>query len=138
MADTLAPFADLVGEWAMEVPQFPGSRGRSVFEWLDGGAYLLQRSYAPDPVPDATWIIGGDDAADSCTALYHDERGVSRVYRTTLAGRVWRVWRDAPGFAQRFTAPLAEDGATIRGAWEMSSDGSTWKHDFDLIYTKVG
>jgi hypothetical protein len=138
VAETLETLRALVGVWEMQVPQFPGSRGRSTFEWLEGGAYLLQRSSAPDPAPDGTWIIGADDAEDSCTALYHDERGVSRVYRTTLADGVWRVWREAPGFSQRFTGTLGEDGRTIRGAWELCKDGSTWQHDFDLIYTRVG
>jgi hypothetical protein len=138
MADSvLVPLGALVGEWELQVPQAPGSSGRAVFEWLEGGAYLLQRSYAPDPAPDSTWIIGADDAGDSCTALYHDERGVSRVYRTSLADGVWRVWREAPGFSQRFTGALSEDGATIRGAWELSRDDSTWEHDFELVYTRV-
>jgi hypothetical protein len=127
----------LVGEWTMEAPQFPGGGGRSVFAWLEGGAYLQQGSSAPDPAPDSTWIIGCDDADDSCTALYHDQRGVSRVYRMTLRDGVWLVWRHAPGFSQRFTGTLSEDGRTIRGAWERSADGSTWEHDFDLIYTRV-
>jgi hypothetical protein len=138
MARTLEQFAALVGEWQMEAPQFPGGRGRAVFEWIEGGAYLVQRSYAPDPAPDSTWIVGADDADDTCTALYHDERGVWRVYRTSLEDRVWRVWRAAPGFSQRFAGALSEDGRTIRSAWEASTDGSTWKHDFDLIYTRVG
>jgi hypothetical protein len=134
---TLEPLGVLIGEWETEVPQFPGERGRAVFEWLEGGAYLLQRSQAPDPAPDSTWITGADDADDTWTVLYHDERGVSRVYRSTLAEGVWRVWRDAPGFSQRFTGALSADGGTIRGAWEMSTDDSTWEHDFDLIYTRV-
>lgn len=135
MIETLGP---LVGEWEIEVPQFTGGRGRSAFEWLEGGAYLLQRSSAPDPAPDATWIIGGDDADEDCTALYHDERGVRRVYRMSLRDGVWRVWRDAAGFFQRYTGTLSEDGRTIRGAWERSADGSAWELDFDLNYTRVG
>jgi hypothetical protein len=138
MNSMLEPLGALVGEWEMEAPRFPGGRGRVVFEWLEGGAYLVERSHAPDPAPDSTWIVGGDDAADSLTALYHDERGVSRVYRMSLAGGVWRVWRDAPGFWQRFTGRLGEDDSVILGAWESSPDGSTWEHDFDLIYRRVG
>jgi hypothetical protein len=138
MARALEQFAALVGVWEMEAPQFPDGRGRAVFEWMEDGAYLVQRSFAPDPAPDSTWIIGADDAEDSCTALYHDERGVWRVYRTSLADRIWRVWRDAPRFSQRFAGRLSDDGGTIRGAWEASKDGSTWEHDFDLIYTRVG
>ena len=69
---------------------------------------------------------------------YYDSRGVSRVYHMTFAGRVWRMWREAPGFWQRFTGTLADDGATITAAWEKSPDGVAWEHDFDMIYTRTG
>jgi hypothetical protein len=50
--------------------------------------------------------------------------------------------RDAADFTpldfwQRFTGELSPDGSTITGRWETSQDGSTWEHDFDLIYRKV-
>jgi hypothetical protein len=127
----------LVGEWEFGSPQFPGGRGRAVFEWLDGGAFLIQRSSAPDPIPDATLIFGIDEPEESHTVLYYDQRGVSRVYRGTLSEGTWRLWRDAPGFYQRFIGRVAEDGGGISGAWESSSDGASWEHDFDLTYTKV-
>jgi hypothetical protein len=47
----------LIGEWEVEVPQFPGQRGRAAFEWLEGGAYLRFHADAPDPAPSATLII---------------------------------------------------------------------------------
>jgi hypothetical protein len=127
----------LVGEWEFGSPQFPGGRGRAVFEWLDGGAFLVQRSWAPDPAPDSTWIFGVDEREDGQTVLYYDQRGVSRVYRGSLSEGTWRLWRDAPGFWQRFTGRIAGDGRTIGGAWESSRDGVSWEHDFDLAYTRV-
>ena len=48
------------------------------------------------------------------------------------------MWRDAPGFSQRFTGRVSDDGGTINGAWESSTDGVSWTHDFDLMYTRVG
>lgn len=129
-------FEVLVGEWAVEVPQFPGQHGRATFAWIEEGAFLRLRSEAPEPAPDATWIIGSDDSADSCTALYHDSRGVARVYRMSLDAGVWRIWRDAPGFCQRYVGTLRAEGE-IRGAWEKSADGSVWEKDFDMFYTRV-
>jgi hypothetical protein len=134
----LAPLETLVGEWTIESPQFPGAQGRAVFEWLEEGAYLLQRSFAPEPAPSATLIFGGDDSAGHQTVLYHDSRGVSRVYLTSWSQNVWTIWRNAPGFSQRFTATLSEDGQTLSGAWEKSDDGSRWEHDFDLVYRRAG
>ena len=127
----------LVGEWEFGSPQFPGGRGRTVFEWLEGRAYLVQRSYAPEPAPTSTWIIGSDESAEGYTALYYDSRGVTRVYQMSLGDGVWKVWRDAPGFWQRFMGTFSDDGRTIKGRWESSGDGSKWEHDFDLTYTKV-
>jgi hypothetical protein len=32
---------------------------------------------------------------------------------------------------------VSDDGNAIAGRWESSSDGSNWKPDFDLTYTRV-
>lgn len=42
----------------------------------------------------------------------------------------------APGVSQRFTGTFNETADTISGKWELSTDGSTWEHDFDLTYTR--
>lgn len=135
---TLSRLEALVGEWAVEVPQFPGQRGRAIFEWLEGGAYLRLHAAAPDPAPTSTWVIGRDDSGDTYTALYYDSRGVSRVYQMSFGQGVWKLWREAPGFWQRYSGTLGDDGRSITGAWEKSPDGSSWELDFDLVYTRVG
>ncbi|HEY1323318.1 MAG TPA: hypothetical protein VGF32_23875 [Streptosporangiaceae bacterium] len=126
-----------IGEWRVEVPQFPGQYGRATFEWLEGGAYLRFHADAPEPAPSATLIISRDETSDSYTVFHYDSRGVSRVYRMSYGERVWRIWRDAPGFWQRFAGTFSEDGSSITAAWEKSPDGSSWEHDFDLIYTRI-
>ncbi len=128
----LAQLEVLVGEWEMESPQYPGSRGRLTFEWLEGGAFLVEHMAG-----NATWMIGRDESVQTYYMLYFDSRGVSRIYEMSLEGNVWKIWRNAPGFSQRFTATLADDGNTIRGRWEKSVDGLQWEHDFDLVYTKI-
>jgi hypothetical protein len=137
MQTSMRAFDVLIGEWDVEVPQFPGARGHATFAWIEDGAYLRLQSDAPDPAPSAIWIIGSDDSAESRTALYHDSRGVARVYRMSLDAAIWRIWRDAPGFCQRYTGTLNSDGGSIRGAWEKSADGSVWEKDFDMHYTRV-
>jgi hypothetical protein len=59
------------------------------------------------------------------------------VYEMSLEDGVWKLWRNGPDFWQRFTGKLSEDGATITGTWESSADGSSWQHDFDLVYTRT-
>jgi hypothetical protein len=127
----------LIGEWEVEVPQFPGQRGRAVFEWLEDGAYLRFHADAPEPAPSATLIISRDEVDEIYTVLHYDSRGVSRVYQMSFGERVWKIWRQAPGFSQRFSGMLSDDGDSIRATWEKSRDGSDWEHDFDLIYTKT-
>jgi hypothetical protein len=131
-----------VGEWTMEA-SFPGAPpGRSVFEWALGGQFLLQRSHAPDPVPDGLMLVRYDAGSDAYSQHYYDSRGVVRVYAMTFDGRNWTLRRDAPDFSplpfsQRFTAKLSDGGDTIRGTWEKSDDGASWERDFDLAYTRV-
>jgi len=128
----------LVGEWEMTNPQYPDVRGRATFAWLEGGAFLVQRTEVDHALaPNAVMIIGRDESTEAYSVLYHDERDVSRIYRMSLIGGVWKLWRDAPGFYQRFMGTFSDDGTTIRGYWEGSDDGSRWKHDFDLIYARL-
>ena|SRR5689334_4459841 len=135
----------LAGEWEVEYssmsfhpdPSAVG-HGRSSFEWLEGGAFLVEHSEAEDPdAPKGILVIGPDDAAGTFCMLHYDSRGVSRVYQMTLSNTTWKIWRDFPGFSQRFTGTISEDGRRIRASWEKSEDGSHWEHDFDLTYTKV-
>ena len=39
-------------------------------------------------------------------------------------------------FSQRFTGEFSPDGNTITGTWEID-EGSGWRKDFDLTYTRA-
>ena len=70
--------------------------------------------------------------------LYFDSRGISRVYQMSLSeDGIWKMWREAPGFFQRFTGKISKDGNTITARWERSNSGVFWEHDFDLTYTRL-
>lgn len=135
----------LAGDWDVEVSNISSHpdpsvvmHGRSSFEWLGAGTFMLQRSEPPAPeFPRATTIIGPDDDTGTYCALYYDSRGVSRIYQMRLTDNTWTLWRDFPSFSQRFSGMISKDGNTIKARWEKSSDGSTWEHDFDLTYTRV-
>ena len=134
-----------VGEWDTEITSMsfhpdPSAvaRGRTSFQWLEGGAFLLQHSEVPNTeFPRGTAVIGPDDAAGTYCMLYFDSRGVSRIYKMTFSGGIWTIWRDFPGFSQRFNGTFSDDNNTITAYWEKSSDGSNWEHDFDLTYRRV-
>ena len=132
----------LVGEWTIEatVPSDPrlAVRGRATFEWLTEGSFLVQSWNVAHPnFPDGIAIIGSDVSAEAYCQHYFDSRGVFRVYEMSLRDNVWKLWRDSPNLSQRFTGTFSDDGKTIMGRWEKSSDGSNWEHDFDLTYVKV-
>src|SRR5204862_294216 len=121
----------------------PGGSWRVVHVAADGGRHAFRgvnhdvatpericRTFEYEGVP-------GHAARDECTVLYYDARDERRVYETRLAGGVWKMWREAPDFNQRFIGRISDDGKTIAGQWEMSRDGTNWEVDFDLTYTKV-
>src|SRR4051812_21669822 len=127
--------APLIGEWSMEAV-FPSTSpafgmevqgvARTVFEYLPGGAFVLQRWEVPHPAaPDGIAVIGPQAGQDGFLQHYFDSRGVARVYDMSLEDGVWRLSRTQADFsplefAQRFHGEIVEDGATIRGAWETS------------------
>jgi hypothetical protein len=143
----MAPLEPLVGEWSVEAvaPWAPPSdlRGRTRFEWMTGGRFLVQRWEVPvDEAPDGLAVIG--PGADGAGYLQHyfDCRGVARVYAMSFDDGVWKLSRTSADFSpldfsQRFTGTLTEGGRTIEARWEICHDGSTWEHDFDLVYRRV-
>jgi hypothetical protein len=100
------------------------------FEWIEGGMFLHYQ------FGHSHWIIGRDDSSSEFQVLYGDDRKVSRVYRMTLVRGTWRIWRDAPGFYQRFEGRFTKDGRTIHAHWERSTDGESWVHDFDITFIR--
>ncbi|MGN9908438.1 hypothetical protein ACTMTJ_12910 [Phytohabitans sp. LJ34] len=138
-----------VGRWTVRPTVAGLGAGWCEFTWVEGGKYL--RQYADAEIPEtapAAWregapfpttaLIGLDDTTGRYTMMYADGRGVHRVYQMTFDGRVWTVWREAPGFNQRFTGTLGDGGRVVDGQWEMSRDGETWNVDFGLTYTREG
>ena len=144
--EELKPF---VGEWSLEVTP-PGGEpsgdvgARVTFEFMPGGRFLVERWTVPIPeAPDGIALIGYDEGRGTLLQHYFDERGVARVYEMKFEDGVWELERTKPDFspldfAQRFRGTFSEDGSVIEGRWEICHDGSTWEHDFDLTYRKLG
>lgn len=137
---SMQQFAILVGTWTMtgSHPELPSLvHGESSFEWLREGSLLVWHfNWESVDVPSAFTVIGHDDAAEACTSLYTDERGVARIYQMSLEGGVWKMWRDSPDFSQRVTGTFSEDGKIITCRGELSRDGSHWEQDLDVTYMR--
>ncbi len=138
----LEPFSVLIGNWSTTGTHglMPDTilHGHASFEWLENGAFLLVRSKVDDPrFPSTVSIFGSDDAEGKFFMLTFDERGVSRKYDVTLHDNIWKWWRDAPGFSQRYEGIIGDGGNTIITKGELSKDGVSWQKDLDLTYTRV-
>ncbi len=135
----------LVGEWEVELsnasflPQPSDTvKGAVSFEWVQSEAFLLMRmGDKPPGPPTAMWLISRDESTPGYTVFYYDARSVSRVYQMSFSDSVWKMWREAPGFWQRFEGKISKNGQIITAHWEKSSDGTRWEHDFNVTYTKV-
>ena len=138
MPSRLGALDPLVGRWREEV-SFGGKtyRADATFEWLDGdGGFLVWRVTSPAPFPSSVSVIGED--GESLAMHYFDTRGVYRVYRMTLRGDEWRIWRHHRGFSQRLFGTLSKDRRRIDARWEKNEDDRGWALDFPLTYRRVG
>jgi len=129
----------LVGNWKLTLsdawflePVGTEFYGSATAEWL-GEAFLFMR-YELDG--EVNFVIGRSDAREAYTVLYHDNRGVCRVFAMTFAEGEWTLTREDPDFYQRFIGNVTQD--RIAGRWEASEDeGRTWRKDFDLLFERV-
>jgi hypothetical protein len=134
----LEPFDVLIGTWAIEAthPQLEGANTGSVtFEWLEGGRFLIQRQQNDhESFPDSISVIGAPETGDGLVMEYFDSRGVRRTYGVALDGGVLRMWRDHPGFDQRFSATLA--AGVFEGLWQVAETPGDWRDDVAVTYRR--
>ena len=149
---TLASLDRLVGTWTTEAthPAMPGTvvHGTAEIEWLEGERFLIQRSRMDHPdFPDSISIIGYTEvdrervappAAEvpQLSMHYYDSRGVFRVFQASVDDALWRFWRNAPGFSQRFTGTFADGGDTIVGRAQLCRDDANWADDLEITYRR--
>ena len=138
----LQPFSVLVGEWTASGthPLVPNTtlHGHSSFKWIEGGAFLLWHSEIDqEGFPAGIAIFGSDDATGEYFMIYFDERKVSRKYEVSFQDNILKWWRNTPGFSQRYTWTIIDDGNTIIGKGQLSKDGITWEKDLDVTFTRT-
>src|SRR3954466_4127507 len=98
LSPALARLEPFIGEWSLDASIAPGVSARTTFEWTLGGAFLLERSEAPDPIPNGLCVVAPNDDRDGYTQHYFDSRGVVRIYAMTFDDGVWTLLRNAPDF----------------------------------------
>ncbi|MFD6070735.1 MULTISPECIES: hypothetical protein [Amycolatopsis] len=124
--ETMEQLDVLVGSWQTTLrnawflePTDQEVPGSATIEWL-GDAFVVFRwtmgGDAGKATSEMVLVLGRSDARDAYTALYHDERGVCRVYDMTFDGSQWNLSREDPDLFQRFIADVGPD--RIVGRWE--------------------
>jgi len=135
----------LIGMWEMELSNasfLPNPsdtmKSKVAFEWLEDAAFLIMRmGDSSSKSQGAIWLINRDESNSDYKVFYYDDRKVSRIYEMSFAEQVWKLWRQSPGFSQRFEGKINHGGNRILAKWEKSDDGQTWEHDFDVMYTRI-
>jgi hypothetical protein len=135
----LEPFQALIGEWTIEMthPMVEDTvvRGWATYEWLEGGPFLIQHAINEHPdFPDSLCVMEGEN---DLSMQYFDSRGVHRVYAIGFDGRELTLERDAPGFAQRGSATLSDDGSTLAGVWQLNEDDQGYRDDLAFTYRRA-
>ncbi len=135
----LESFDALIGTWATEATHpliDEAVPGNTAFEWLEGGRFLIQRSHNDHELfPDAICVIGAPEGGDGLVMEYFDSRGVRRSYDVSLGDCVLRMWRDHPGFDQRFSATLRPDA--FEGQWQLAETPGDWQDDLKVTYRRA-
>jgi hypothetical protein len=134
----LEPFDALIGTWDTEAthPLVDAVVAGSVtFEWLEGRHFLVQRSHNDHELfPDAICVIGAPETGEGLVMEYFDSRGVRRTYGISLVDGVLRMWRDHPGFDQRFSAKLGQDA--FEGVSQLAETPGDWRDDLKVTYRR--
>jgi hypothetical protein len=138
----LEPFGALIGGWAVEVthPAVEGTviSGWTTYEWLEGGRFLIQRAANEHPdFPDSLSVIGVMEGDTDLSTQYFDSRGVHRVYAVAFDGRELMLARDEPGFAQRLSATLSDDGSTFSGVWQLNQGDQGYRDDLAFTFRRA-
>ncbi len=142
--DTHAPDLDvfdvLIGTWTTSAthPTVDDAASDIVaFEWAAGTRFLLAHADNDHPLfPDAIHVIGPPEEGDEPVMEYFDSRGIRRTYGASLDDGVLRIWRDAPGFAQRFSATMRPD--RFASTWQVAETPGQWRDDVQMTYRRTG
>lgn len=131
-----------IGDWALTITNqwwlddpSTVTTGTASCQWLGDSFIRLQAELGGEPTWD--FVFGRNDARDQFVVLYHDERGVLRVFELTLDDGSWMMTRTDPDFHQRFGGRV--EGDRIVARTDASEDhGATWRKDFDIVLERVG
>lgn len=112
----------LVGTWRLDGPDL---EGQATFEWMEGGAFLIQHV---DLIHAGTWhkgieVIGYDEETASLRSRYYDNSGMVLEYEWEIDGDFLTIWFGRRGSENRFRGEIGADGDSCTGAWSTPGGG---------------
>jgi hypothetical protein len=116
----------LVGTWEIA----GGARGRVVYEWMEGGFFLVQHVDLEQHGQKIKGIeiIGheqkfGAEPSEEIKSRFYDNTGNTLDYVYELAGDTLTIWageKDSPAY---YKGKLSDDGSTLNGEWVYPGGG---------------
>ncbi|GAB3896095.1 hypothetical protein GCM10029964_076960 [Kibdelosporangium lantanae] len=125
----------LVGTWTITGDTLTG---RTTFEWLPGGFYLVQHFEANHAgrAIDAVEYIGFDEDTRTLRSHMMDNAGSNFTYTWQLDGDVLAIWFGEKGSDNFFTGTFDPDGDSYTGGWQWP-DGSGGTSGYTATMTRV-
>jgi len=117
----------LVGTWEVS----GGVNGRVVYEWLEGGFFLLQhvdlRQQDGQPIKGIE-VIGherpfGAEPGPEVKSRFYDGLGNTLDYVYELDGDVLTIWGGEKGSSAYYRGTFSRDGQRCAGAWVYPGGG---------------
>jgi hypothetical protein len=117
----------LVGTWEVS----GGVNGRVVYEWLEGGFFLLQhvdlRQQDGQPIKGIE-VIGherpfGAEPSPEVKSRFYDSLGNTLDYVYELDGDVLTIWGGEKGSPAYYRGTFSQDGNSCAGAWVYPGGG---------------
>lgn len=126
----------LVGTWAVT----GGSEGTVVYEWMEGGHFLLQRVDLESGGQRIRGleVIGherrfGEEPGEDVRSRYYGNDGGTLDYVYELDGDTLTIWAGDTGSPAYFRGTFDDAGTTMDGAWVFPGGGG-----YESTMTRVG
>lgn len=116
----------LVGAWEVS----GGAQGRVIYEWMEGGFFLLQRVDLEQfgMKIKGIEIIGheqpfGAEPGEEIKSRYYDSMGNTLDYVYELEGDTLTIWGGEKGSPAYYKGEFSEDDNTVAGGWVYPGGG---------------
>jgi len=117
----------LVGTWKVS----GGAQGQIIFEWMEGGFFLIQRvdlMHTGHPVKGIEIIgheqkFGEEPSAEIKTRFYSFLDGMTLDYVYEMEGNNFTIWMGEKNSPGRMNGKISDDGNTFTGEWVYPGGG---------------